>query len=245
MVSKRREQYLMIGITIEAAIIVILVVLLKLASAGDWPLQRVAGDVPRLSLTPRPATPGPPTSSALARLKSEPYAFKGSTGAPLTITEFSDFQCPWCGRFFSEVLPNLEETYIRTGKVFFVYKDFTVLGPESDAAAWAAECAGQQGEYWGMHDRLFASASQWAHQGVGKATEVFKGFAGELGLDAERFATCLTSEEIRAEVRGDFAEARSIGARGTPTFIIGQRVVPGFLPWEEFRQIVEQALAGK
>ena len=89
--------------------------------------------------------------------------FKGDEDAPVTIVEWSDFECPFCTRFYTETLGKLEEKYINTGKVKFVYRDFP-LGFHANAqkAAEAAECAGEQGKYWEMHDKLFEKQAEWS-----------------------------------------------------------------------------------
>lgn len=139
------------------------------------------------------------------------------------------------------MVPLLDEEYVKSGKVYYIFKDFPILGPGSQTAALAAECAGAQGQYWPFHHWLFTNQRAWVRRG--NAAQIMQGAAAELGLDAEEFAICLTSRRFQAEVQADFEEARRIGARGTPTFVINGHVLPGFMTWDRFKGIVDQMLA--
>jgi len=118
-----------------------------------------------------------------------------------------------------------------------------VQGPESVLAAMAAECAGEQGLYWEMHDLLFQDRTAWAHRGQTTATSVFHTFAGDVGLDQAAFDGCIHSERILDEVRVDLEEGRYIGVRGTPTVVINDQVIPGFAPWDVFKPFLDRLLA--
>ncbi len=167
--------------------------------------------------------------------------FLGKPDAPVAVIEFGDFQCPFCGRFFKSTEPQIIEHYVKTGKVKFVYRDFAFLGPESELAAMAAECADEQGKFWLYHDYLYNN-QQGENQGA-FSKENLKRFAGILGLEAAKFDQCLDSDKYREEVRKDTADGRSAGMNGTPTTFINGRMVVGALPFSEFEQIIEQELA--
>ncbi len=140
------------------------------------------------------------------------------------------------------MLPLLDEEYIQTGQVYYIYKDFIIFGDPSVAAAMAAECAGELGDYWAMHDWLFQNQSTWKFKP--NAQELITQAAiEELGFDAPAFTECLTSRRYEQEIEEDTDEAIEAGARGTPAFLINGRFFPGYMPWETFRNVVEAVLA--
>ena len=164
----------------------------------------------------------------------------GNPNAKVIMIEFSDFQCPFCGRFFSQTLPQIKEDYIKTGKVKFVYRDFPFLGQESEWAAEAAECAKEQGKFWQYHDYLFEN--QQGENGGAFSKDNLKKFAQGLGLDTSQFNGCLDSDKYIDEVRKDLSDGRVAGVTGTPTvFINGIRVV-GALSFSEYQKVIEQEL---
>lgn len=169
--------------------------------------------------------------------------FLGSADAPITVVEFSDYQCPFCLRHDQETLPKLKEQYIDTGKVKYVFMDFPLdsIHPQARAAAGAAECAGAQGKYWEMHDKLFSDQAAW--NGNAGAIDVFKSYAPNLGLDAEAFASCLDSNQFGAEIAADQQDGADAGVTGTPAFFINGRFVSGAQPIEVFQQMLDQMLA--
>ncbi len=165
----------------------------------------------------------------------EGFPLKGSLNAPVTMVEFSDFQCPYCRQFATQTLPLIEQKYIRTGLVRLIYRDFAVQGPESQWAAEAAYCAQEQGAFWPYHDLLFAR-QQGHNQGI-FTKENLKLFAAELGLEPRLFAQCLDSGRYAAMVQAATQEGRSLGLRGTPTFFINGRKVEGALPFERWDEL--------
>lgn len=163
--------------------------------------------------------------------------FKGDDNAPVVIVEFSDFECPFCTRFYSETLALIEETYINTGKVKFVYRDFPLsFHPNAQKAAEAAECAGEQDKYYEMHDKLF-------EEGVNGGVNSFKQFASDIGLDTNKFNECLDSGEMASEVQKDMQDGSAVGIRGTPGFIINGQLVSGAQPFSNFKQVIDAELA--
>jgi protein-disulfide isomerase len=158
-------------------------------------------------------TPPPPDTE----FEPEEFAVDGDPDAPVTIVEFSDYQCPYCQRFFQETKTQLDERYIDTGKVRLIYKDFPLdnIHPQARAAASAAECAGAQNAYWAMHDRLFEGKEAWSEQA--QAVDIFKGYAADLALDGERFEACMDEELYADEIQADYEEGERAGVTGTPT----------------------------
>ncbi|MFW9998168.1 MAG: DsbA family protein, partial [Candidatus Odinarchaeota archaeon] len=157
-----------------------------------------------------------------------------------------DYQCPFCARYVQETLSQLEEDYIQTGKVRYVFKDFplTQIHPQATKAASAARCAAEVGgndAYWGMHDRLFEGQGEWS--GEAGHVDVFKGYAGELELDQAAFDECLDSGRHMAAVQADFQEGAGFGVSGTPAFFINGQPLVGAQPYEAFVQVIEALLA--
>jgi len=164
---------------------------------------------------------------------------KGLDSAPVTIIEFSDYQCPFCSRFYSETLPKIDEKYIQTGKVKFVYRDFPLGFHEyAQKSAEASECSGEQGKFWEYHDLLFENQAEWSAQGIPKLKE----YAGRLGLNRDRFDKCLDGGEMAEEVKKDLADGTRAGVEGTPAFFINGRPISGAQPFSVFEKIIEEEL---
>lgn len=165
--------------------------------------------------------------------------FLGNPDAPVTVVEFSDFQCPYCRSFFEETEPRIIEQYVKTGKVKFVYRDFPLTGRHEHAqkAAEAGECADEQSKFWEYHDLIFRRQNELG-------AENFKAWARELGMNAEQFDACLDSGKYLDEVRDDFEDGQSFGVNGTPAVFVNGSLVPGGArPFSVFRQIIEEELA--
>ncbi len=217
---------------------------LTLAQAANEPAEAVVTPpaviaTANLSVLPTPnpsATQGALMESVLAKTRH----FRGDADAPVTMIEFGDFQCPFCGRFFAQTKPQLEENYIQAGKVQFGYFNFAFLGPESTWAAEAAECASDQDKFWEYHDKLYGSQSGENQGAFNK--EILKKFAEELGLDTSTFNDCLDFGKYTQLVQDDSNTARSIGVRSTPTFLINSQSVVGALPFERFQQTIDALL---
>lgn len=170
--------------------------------------------------------------------------YRGDVNAPLTVIEFSDFQCPFCLRHQQETQPALDEKYVDTGKVLWVYKNFPLnIHPQAPAAAIAGECAADQGKFWEMHDALFNSVEKWS---IDDPTEVFKSLASDLGLNVDTFASCLKDPKIKERVDSDESEGSQY-VQGTPTFIIVHddqgSIIPGALPEATFAKVLDEQLA--
>jgi len=172
----------------------------------------------------------------------------GRADAPVTIVEFSDYQCPFCQRFFATTLPALKKDYIETGKVRYVFRDYPLdqIHPLARKAAEAAHCAGEQDKYWEMHDLLFQSPRALA---VPQLTE----HARTLGVDGVAFEECLSSGRHAARVERGVADGTAAGVQGTPAFVVGKTrtgnvvegtPIRGAQPAGTFRRIIDGLLAG-
>jgi protein-disulfide isomerase len=176
--------------------------------------------------------------------EEESHAVMGDPDAPIVMVEFSDYQCPFCLRYFNETLEQIKQKYVDTGKVFYVFKDFpiTQIHPQAPKAAEAAECAGDQDQYWAMHDRIFqGQQAEWNNNP--EAVAIFKGYAEELGLDMDAFNACLDSGKYADEVAADLDEGIRAGVTGTPTFFINGEKVSGAQPFQVFEQLLDALLA--
>ncbi|HKE86935.1 MAG TPA: thioredoxin domain-containing protein [Vicinamibacterales bacterium] len=159
----------------------------------------------------------------------------GNKAAPITLIEFADFQCPFCGRV-APTIKKLRETY--GDKVRVVWKDFplTQIHPQAFKAGEAAHCAGDQGKYWEYHDRLFANQQSLMPDDLKK-------HAADLGLDAGAFAACLDTSKYGERVRDGVAEGTRLGVNSTPMFYVNGRVVSGAQPYENFVSVIDEELA--
>jgi protein-disulfide isomerase len=174
----------------------------------------------------------------------------GDPNAPITITEYSDYQCPFCARFSDDTEEEIVNTYVEDGTVYFVYRSFgNFIGPESKAAAEAAYCAGDQNKYWEYHDILFANQTG---ENVGAYSDRrLKAFAEELSLDMGDFNDCFNSGKHSSRVDQDRVDGTAAGVTGTPAFVISYtvngeektRFISGAYPFSEFQTQIEGALA--
>ncbi|MDO8676851.1 MAG: DsbA family protein [Candidatus Azambacteria bacterium] len=176
---------------------------------------------------------------ALPEVSSTDFVL-GDKNAPVTIIEYGDFQCPFCGKFFKETEPTLREKYIKTGKVKFIYRDFAFLGPESTLAANAAKCAGEQGKFWEYHDYLYSN-QVGENQGT-FSKDNLKGFAKVVGLDKEKFNSCLDLEKYNDAVSKETKAGGEAGVTGTPANFINGVLYAGALPTNNFTQIIDAEL---
>lgn len=157
----------------------------------------------------------------------------GPVDAPVTIVEFSDYNCPYCQRFHQDTFGELLETY--GDQIRFVYRDFPVTSQESYRAAQAAECADEQGAFWEYHDALFSGV-----HGLGMAA--YEQYAEELGLDSQELVACVEEERYSTEVTEDARYAAGLGVSGTPTFFINGIPLVGAQPLARFTQVIEDEL---
>ena len=140
--------------------------------------------------------------------------------------------------------PQIKETYIDSGKVYYIFRDFPLaFHANAQKAAEAARCAGEQGAYWAMHDRLFQDQSRWAKQESAQALDTFASFAQDLGLDEVALRDCLESAQFAEQVAQDMQQGEQMGASGTPTFFINGQVLVGAYPFADFQEMIEAELA--
>lgn len=173
-------------------------------------------------------------------LLKDPAASQGEETAPVTIVEFTDYQCPFCKRAFEQTWPELKREYIDMGKVRYLVHDLPLpIHPNAPAAALAARCAGEQGKYWPMHDAIFTNQDEWAN---GQADELMKQYARAAGVNQSQFNSCYDGKKYQAAIEADAKLANEVGATGTPTFFINGRSLIGAQPIAAFKAVIEEEL---
>lgn len=190
----------------------------------------------------------PDTNTVVDYADDDPYL--GSKDAPVTVVEFSDFQCPFCRRYWRDIIPRLKEEYVNTGRVRFVYRDFplTNIHPGAEPAAIAAECADDQGKFWEMHDKIFEEQDKRATRPDKMDTVSFteadlETWGAAIGLNTGEFNRCRTERQHAAEVARDLSDGAAAGVNGTPGTFVNNRFINGAVPYDELRGAIEAELA--
>jgi protein-disulfide isomerase len=165
----------------------------------------------------------------------------GSENAAVTITEYSDFQCPLCRRFYTDSYSTILDNYVKNGKVKYVFKHFPLnIHPQAPDAALAAECALDQNKFWEMHDLLFQNQDQWS--GQSNHNDYFKKLAADLKLDTGKFSQCLDNKKFQDNVDKDYNEGLTKNVRGTPTFYINNELIVGAQDTKVFTDTLDRLL---
>ena len=176
-----------------------------------------------------------PPAAIRVQVSADGAPVRGAADAPVTIVEFSDFECPFCKQSHPTVKQVLERY---PGKVRLAYRDFPLdsIHPQARRAAEAARCASDQGKFWEYHDVLFSQSPQLA-------VEDLRRYAGQVGLDVTKFDGCLAAGVHKAAVQRDLDEGNRLGITGTPAFFINGRMLTGAQPLDAFTRLIEQELA--
>ena len=158
----------------------------------------------------------------LSKNYSSTLPILGNESAPIAIIEFGDYQCPFCGRFYTEAEKHIDSDYIKTGKVRFYYKDFPQSGLHDKAMLSSnfARCANEQNKFWEMHNKLYENMGAWEILQLSTAKQRFREYANELGLDTSKLDICIDSEKYKEDITRDIQDGARIGVIGTPTFLI-------------------------
>ena len=220
--------------------------------------QAIAKDVEAIrtmlqqAMGPRPAPSG--AGAVVAGEGAQPLTIagrpaKGNPRAKVTVVEYSDYECPYCGQYVAEVYPQIDRDYIKTNKINYVFKNYPIaqLHPASIKAHKAAACAGDQNRYWEMHDQLFADQRNFN-------LDRFVEHAAMLKLDVIAFRACVESTRHEALINEDVTEAQNGGVRGTPVFVLAftdpsgkaitpARVIVGAQPFAAFKDAIDAMLA--
>lgn len=202
---------------------------ISLASSGGTPAR--AADAPTVAPTPLPDEA--PSAPIKVEINDSDH-LRGPKNAKVTLVEYSDFECPFCGRFYPTVKQLLDEY---GDKVRFVYRHFPLdsIHPQARPAAEASECAAEQGKFWEFHDGLFENQER-----LGSA--LYTELAGKLKLNKKKFDECVSSRKYQQKVESDLQTGVSQGTRGTPHTLINGVSVSGAVPYAQLKAIVDQAL---
>ena len=166
---------------------------------------------------------------------------EGNKNAKVAVVEFTDFQCPFCGQYFTNTYGQIKKDYIDTNKISYAVQNLPLsFHPNAHISAEAAECAGDQKKYWEMHDKLFSGQTEWSNEADPKPK--FEGYAKAIGMNVDTFKKCIADGKFKQKVDDDNALATKVGASGTPTFIINGKLLVGAQPYSEFQKALDEAL---
>lgn len=214
---------------------------------GGVAAQAQAPTAPNPTPTQAAPAPQPAGTVKMADAMKDAQATKGDPNAKIVVIEFSDFQCPFCRRYFEDANPQVQSQYVDTKKVLFVYKDFplTSIHPGAQPYAEAARCAGEQSKFWEYHDKIF---TEQAKQGQGTVqfvgNDALKQWATDIGLDAAKFNSCFDAGKYRSVVQSNENDGIQVGVSGTPSFYIGKKdgtgtLLVGAQPFSAFKAAID------
>jgi len=184
-----------------------------------------------------------PVDTTLPPVKSEGYVM-GSPTAPVEVTEFGDFECPACGRFAVITEPDVRKTFIDSGKVRWRFIDYPLsMHRNTWQASRAAACADEQGKFWPFHDLLYQNQDRWNGEATSNPDKLMKEFARQLGLNTQQFDRCVDTKKYQAKIQAHLALGEKRKVNSTPTFVIGDQQAANALPYDQFKQLVDSALA--
>lgn len=218
--TDRRPFYALLGVIAIAAVGFIVYQMSQATSSGV--------------ITIDPGTPLPEASGYVL----------GSPTAPVQVLEFADFECPACGSFATLTAPDVKKRLVETGQVSLRFLDFPLpIHPNSWDASLAAACANEQGKFWEMHDQIFATQDQWNAQVTNRPKAIFSRLARALLLNEAQWEECYDSQKYKLNIAANMREGERRLVQSTPTFIIGDKLIPGALGYDQFKMYVDSALA--
>ncbi|MBU1164612.1 thioredoxin domain-containing protein [Patescibacteria group bacterium] len=223
------------GVAVAVTILLIVFMVSLLGSSGSADKKLAVVNTNTNVAPTQPAQPTPPVADAskLPSVTNSDY-IQGDKNAQLTLIEYSDFQCPFCSRH-TPTLDKVLDEY--KGKVRLVFRHFPLnsIHPQAQKAAEAAECAGEQGKFWEMHDKIFANQTAIS-------VENLKSYASALGLNASQFNDCLDNDKYASKVQQQMQGGAAAGVTGTPATFIGDQLVKGAVPYENLKSIIDSKL---
>lgn len=168
----------------------------------------------------------------------------GNASAPVQVIEFADFECPACGSFATLTEPDLRTRLVETGIVSFRFMDYPLpIHGNTWDAHFAAACANEQGKFWEMHDQIFATQDQWATQVTNRPKAIFSRIVKSLQLDESQWNECYDSQKYKLNIAANMREGERRLVQSTPTFIIGDKLIPGALGYDQLKVYVDSAVA--
>jgi len=205
-----------------------------IALVGIGALAYVANRPKNVETTVAPATV----------VAGEPQGYLlGKPDAPVQVIEFADFECPACGQFATLTEPDVRKRLIEPGTISYRFYDFPLsIHRNTWHASNAAACADEQGKFWEMHDMLFDQQDRWNGAATSRPKGQFQGYAKAIGLNVDQWETCYDARKYEPRIKANEQMAIKRGAGQTPTFIIGNRMVPGAISFDRFKALVDSAL---
>jgi protein-disulfide isomerase len=191
-------------------------------------------------LLTRPATVSIPANVTVQPSDTSGFAgyIKGSGSAPVEITEYADYQCPFCQTFATLQMPTIEERLINTGRLRWRYRDFPLqMHPFARLAAHSAACADEQGKYWQQHDRIYQGQSEWS--AASNAAGDFRRYAQAAGLDLDRYDACMKSGRFAGRIQADYNSGVALGVTSTPTLVVNGRLYRGRFDSDAVTKLVD------
>jgi protein-disulfide isomerase len=184
-----------------------------------------------------------PVDTTLPKVQSNGYVI-GAASAPIEVTEFGDFECPSCARFATLTEPDVKARLVDKGIIRFRFIDFPLsMHKNTWPASRAAACADEQGKFWQMHDALFQTQDQWNGETTSNPNPFFKQLAKQNGMNQQQFDECVDSKRTQPKVQAHEQLAQQQHIAATPSFIIGGKIIEGPRPYDEFKSLVDEALA--
>jgi len=167
---------------------------------------------------------------------------KGSPDAPVEVTEYADYQCPFCQTFASLQMPTIEDRLIKTGRLRWRYRDFPLQQhPFARLAAHSAACADEQGKYWDQHQRIYEGQSEWA--AARDAGPIFRNYAKAAGLDLGRYDACMKAGKYAGRIQASYNEGVQLGVSSTPTLLVSGRLYRGRFDSDAITKLVDSLAA--
>ena len=181
------------------------------------------------------------TTAPITPATSEGYLL-GNPNAPVQVMEFADFECPACGNFSVITEPDVRARIVNTGLASYRFFDFPLpMHKNTMAASNAAACAADQGKFWGMHDALFRNQPEWNGEATDNPKKIFLGYVKTLGLNTDAWEKCFDEQLHQSRIMANQAEGARRKVQSTPTFVIGTRMIPGALSYDQFKAYVDSA----
>jgi protein-disulfide isomerase len=191
-------------------------------------------------LVTRPSTVSIPANVTVQASDTSGFRgyMKGSPTAPVEITEFADYQCPFCQTFATLQMPTIQERLIDTGRLRWRYRDFPLQQhPFARLAAHSAACADEQGKYWDQHNRIYEGQQDWA--GARDAGPLFRSYAKAIGLDLGRYDACMKAGKYAGRIQASYNEGVQLGVSSTPTLLVGDRLYRGRFDSDAISKLVD------
>ena len=238
--NRKRDMFLPISILVAAIVLGGAIVFATLYKGGSAPAPAAGNDGGT-------ATASTTISAAQVMTLGSRDAILGNVNAKVTLIEYGDYQCPYCGEFFSQTEPQIIQNYVNTGKARFVFRDFAFLGPESTASAEAAQCAEDQNKLWAYHDALYSakvaddSAGGQEDDGFFSTAELLK-LGQETGLNMSTFTSCVNNNTDASIVDQEKSDAADAGVNSPPSFFVNGEMITGAQPYSVFQAALDSAL---